>query len=94
MDMVHLSQGYRSTKRRQFTFYHVVPRSSWYSFDQSRMNERISLHWNHPAVLNPRLLDWESSALITTIIGRTYVKCKCPVFIHIKQTLHYKVAMK
>ena len=28
-----LSQGYRATTRRQFTFYHPVPRSSWHSTD-------------------------------------------------------------
>ena len=28
----------------------------------------------------------------TKIIGKRYVKCKCPVFINIRQTLHYKVA--
>ena len=53
----------------------------------------MGLPLSHPAVLNPGLLDWESSALITTIIGKTYVICKCPFFTHIKQTLHYKVAM-
>ena len=50
----------------------------------------MSLPWSHPAVLNPRLLDWESSALITIIIGKTHVKCKCPVFIHIKQTIGFE----
>ena len=33
MDGIQLSQGYRATMRRQFTFYHSVPRSSWYSID-------------------------------------------------------------
>ena len=28
---VQLSQGYRVTVRRQFTFYHKAPRTSWYS---------------------------------------------------------------
>ena len=94
MDVVQLSQGYRATKRRQFTFYNSLPRSFWYSFNRSRKDERMSLPWSHPAVLNPGLLDWESSALIATIINKTYVICKCPVFIHIKQTLYYKVAIE
>ena len=46
---------------------------------------------SYPVALN-RLLDWESSALITTIIGKTYVKHKCPVLVKIEQTLHYKIA--
>ena len=33
MDGVQLSQGYKATKRKQFTFYHSVPRSFWYSTD-------------------------------------------------------------
>ena len=33
MDGVQLSQGYRATRRRQFTFYHSVPSSSQYSID-------------------------------------------------------------
>ena len=32
MDGVQLPQSYRATSRRQFTFYHQVPRESWYSF--------------------------------------------------------------
>ena len=70
MDVVQLSKGYRATKRRQFTFYHSVPRSSWYSFNRSRKDERMSLSWSYPVVFNPRLLDWKSIALITTIIGK------------------------
>ena len=59
MDGVRLPQGYRATSRRQFTFYHQVPRKSWYSFDRPRKDER-------PVVLNKGPLDWESSALTTT----------------------------
>ena len=32
-----------ATSRRQFTFYHSVPRNSWYSFYRP---------WSHPVVLN------------------------------------------
>ena len=40
-----------------------------------------------PSRFEPRTLQWESSALTTKIIGKTYLKCKCPVFANIKQTL-------
>ena len=53
------------TLRRQFTFYHSVPRNSWYSFYQPRKDERLSRPWSHPVALSTELLDWESSALTT-----------------------------
>ena len=37
-----LPQGHKATMRRQFTFYHQVPRISWYSFDQPQKDERLS----------------------------------------------------
>ena len=94
MDEVQLAQAYRATTRRQFTFYHSVPRSSWYSLNQPQNDKRLSGPLSHPMVLNWGLLNWESSALTITIIGKTYVKCKCRVFTSIKQTLHYKVAIE
>ena len=54
-----------TTSRRQFTFYHLVPRISWYWFYQPQKDERLSRHWSHPVVLNRGPLDWESSALTT-----------------------------
>ena len=40
-------------------------------------------------------LPGDSSFFTTGIIGKTYLKCKYPVFIiNIAQTLHYKVAIK
>ena len=36
-----------ATSRRQFTFYHSVPRNSWYSFYRPRKDERLSQPWNH-----------------------------------------------
>ena len=54
-----------ATSRRQFTFYHSVPRNYWYSFYRPRKNERLSRPWSHPVVLNMWPLDWESSALTT-----------------------------
>ena len=47
----------RATQRRQFTFYHYVPRNSWYLFYQHWNYERLSRPWSHPAVLNKGLLD-------------------------------------
>ena len=55
----------RITSRRQFTFYHEVPRNSWYSFYWPQRDERLSQPWSHPVVLNTGPLDWESSALTT-----------------------------
>ena len=55
----------RATSRRQFTFYHWVPRNSWYSFYRSRKDERLSQPWSHSVVLSTGPLDWESSALTT-----------------------------
>ena len=37
----------RATSRRQFTFYHSVPRNVWYSFYQPRKDERLSRPWSH-----------------------------------------------
>ena len=54
-----------ATLRRQFTFYHKVPRYSWYSFYWPQKNERLSRPWSHPVVLNKGPLDWESSAITT-----------------------------
>ena len=58
MNGVQLPQGYRV-----ITFYHLVPRNFWYSFDRPRKDERLSRAWSHPVVLNTRPLDWESGAL-------------------------------
>ena len=45
------------TSRRQYTFYHKVPRYSWYSFYQPRKDERLSQPSSHPVVLNTGPLD-------------------------------------
>ena len=58
-----------ATSRRQFTFYHSVPRNSWYSFYQPQKDERLSRPWSHPVVLNMGPLDWESSTLTTCSIN-------------------------
>ena len=57
MDGVQLPPGYRTTASRHFTFYHLVQRNSWYSFDWSRNDERLGRLWNHPVVLNTGPLD-------------------------------------
>ena len=54
-----------ATSRRQFAFYHSVPRNSWYSFYRPQKDERLSWPWSHPVVLNTGPQDWESSALTT-----------------------------
>ena len=66
MDGVQLSQGYRASTRRQFTFYYSAPWTSRYLFNQPCMDERLSWLWIHPAVLNLGSLDWESSSTLTT----------------------------
>ena len=43
IDGVHLSWGYRTIARRQFTFYHEVPIKSCNSFHQLRKTELILL---------------------------------------------------
>ena len=55
-----------ATSRRQFTFYHSVPRNSWYSFYRPRKDEMLSQPWSHPVVFEHGThLDWESSTLTT-----------------------------
>ena len=53
------------TSRRQFTFYHSLPRNSWYSFYRPRKDEGLSRPWSHPVVLSTGPLDWEFSILTT-----------------------------
>ena len=78
VDVVQLSQGYRATTRRQFTFCHSVPRNSRYSTDGPRKEERLSWPWSHPVVLSPGPLDWESSALTlpAPCISESFIKVK------------------
>ena len=65
-----------ATSRRQFTFYHSVPRNSWYSFYRPRKDERLSRPWSHPVILITGPLDWESSALTTRPLGNSPLKKK------------------
>ena len=50
MNEVQLSEGYRATARRQLTFYCLVPRNSWYSFDRPQKGERLSQPWSQQQV--------------------------------------------
>ena len=55
----------RATSRRQFTFYHQVPRDSWYSLYWPGKDESQCWPWSHPVILNTGPLDLESSTLTT-----------------------------
>ena len=55
----------QSHYEKEVYFLPQVPRSSWYSFDRPRKDERLSRPWIHPVILNTGPLDWESSALTT-----------------------------
>ena len=41
MNGVQISQGYRATARKQFTFYQPVSWSFWYSFNQLWQDEKL-----------------------------------------------------
>ena len=90
MDGVQLPQGYTATLRRQFTFYHSVPRNSWYSFYRPRKDERLSRPWSHPVVLSMGPLDWESSALTTwPLLHKDLGKCRSLMKAFITSTFNY-----
>ena len=65
-----------ATSRRQFTFYHSVPRNSWCSFYRPWKDERLSRPWRHQVVLNAGHLDWESSVLTTRPLLKYLQDCK------------------
>ena len=66
MDGVQSHQGYRATTRRQFTFYHSIPRNSQHSFNRHWIEKRLSQSWSYQVVvLNMGPLDWESSTFTT-----------------------------
>ena len=52
VDGVQRSQSYKATIRRNFIFYHLVPKSSWYLFNQPQKDGRLSWPWSHPVLLN------------------------------------------
>ena len=53
MDVVQLSQGYQATKKRQFTFYNSVTKSSWYSFNRLWKDERMWFTLEPPSGFEP-----------------------------------------
>ena len=55
----------RATSRRQFNFYHQVPRDSWYLSYQPQKDEQLIRAWSNSAVLNLGPLDWQSRTLTT-----------------------------
>ena len=65
-----------ATSRGQLTFYHSVPRISWYSFYRHWKDERLSRPWRHPVVLNTVPLDWESSVLTTRPLLQNFTHCR------------------
>ena len=62
----------KASSGKQFTFYHQVPRNSWYSFYWPQKDGRLSWPWSHPVVLNTGPLEWESSALTTRPLLRLF----------------------
>ena len=68
-DGVQLSQDYRTTEETVY-LPPLVPSTkiTWYSFHKPWKDERLSRPWSHSVVLNPGLLDWESSVLTTRSI--------------------------
>ena len=74
MDGVQLSQGYRATMRKQFTFWHLLTRSLWYSTDRPPNDKTLSWPCGQPVVLNPGPRNWEPSALTTTPFFSLWVK--------------------
>ena len=54
---IQLSQGWRVTTRREFTFYYYVPGRSWYSLDRPWKDERVNRPLSRPVVLIPGPLD-------------------------------------
>ena len=66
-----LCQSCRATTRRLFIFYQWVPRSSSWSFHQPWRDKRLSQPCSYSVVLNPRPLDWQSSALTTRPLQHT-----------------------
>ena len=90
----------RATSRRQFTFYHQVPRKSWHSFDRPRKNERLSRPCSHPVVLNTGPLDTIISKFLPlyhVIISNVHVCSLCAQVptctdVHLKRLCVHKIS--
>ena len=75
---VQLSQCYRATMRSS-----LVPRNSWYWYDQPQKDERLSQPWSH---LGP--LDWESSTLTTRPFKLSNMEKELPYFLYTMHKVH------
>ena len=73
----------KATLRRQITFYHSVPRNSWYAFYRPRKDEWLSRPWSHLVVLNTGPLARESSALTTRPLLKQQFSVQCVILIFI-----------
>ena len=94
MDGVQLSQGCRVTTRRQFTYYHLFRRSSWYSTDRPWKDERLSWPWSRPVALILEPLDWESSALTNRSLRLLFRNCQWQLFLDCAICKWWKISMK
>ena len=83
-----------ATSGMQFTFYHSVPRNSWYSFYRPRKEERLSRPWSHPVVLNTEPLDWESSAWTTRPLMFSIKKLREKLLTHITPLVSFYTPWK
>ena len=66
---------------------------------QSLQGDSLLFSTQSPRVLSTYLINYDGivdceSSILTTRIKSLHLKCKCPVFINIKQTLHYKIEIE
>ena len=102
MDKVQLPQGYTATARRYLLFTTKCPRvpathlinfhemDGWNNLDLEVTLQIWTQHWESNTLTTKVI----GETYTTKVIGETYLKCKCPFFISIKQTLHYKFAIE
>ena len=62
-----MSEGFRATTWRHFTFYQWIPGSYWYSFDQPSKDER-QLILEPLSSFEPRLLNGKSNTLAKLLL--------------------------
>ena len=75
-----------ATSRRQFTFYHSVPRNYWYSFYRPCKDERLSRPWSHPVVLNTYLFLKAIPCVYCTICNCLFTMWFCVKRFYFKRT--------
>ena len=74
-----------ATSRRQFAFYHYVPKHSWYSFYRPRKNEGLGRPWSHPwshPVSHTGPLDWKASVLTTKSCTKANMETSFLVYVY------------